>query len=263
MMPNDWIKYATTSRREFLKKASVGLAGGQFLSKERYRSKTQEPDINATQQSISETGFIDDFEDGGFARWTPVNLPERARDISGNNWRVTSNAISGQYSLAIETIGDNDDNAIATKNQVVDLARDFSISFKWLSPDPSNRGPRLNLLSRLGSEFENERSDSIHPANGIAVGYDPDAISWRGSPYKGKADFCGNSFNRESYAADTVHTVRIEKQGGNATLFLDGQNQQVATVDRTGQYRLLLSSSGTWGNSSSIIFDEIRIRYNM
>lgn len=210
----------------------------------------------------SADGLYTGFEDGSFSGWEPIEFPERARDRDGNDWRVTDDAIEGEYSLEVTTAGDNHDNGIATVDRVVDMSQDFELSFRWRTPDPDNRGIEVGLLDKQGTNFEERELDEITPDDGLRFSFGPDAISTSGNPYSGNPiQFCGRAGPETDLSTDTTYQVTIRKEGSTATLRFRGE--EVMTVDgrrTTGQYRLRFHTSGTYGNRSTMVLDEIRIR---
>ncbi|MFB6071154.1 MAG: hypothetical protein ABEJ76_09035 [Halanaeroarchaeum sp.] len=217
--------------------------------------------VTTTVPPKEPTGFSDGFEDGDLEDWSAVELTEGALDRNGNNWSVVSKAITGDYSLHLRSLGDHSDNGLATDEYVVDMTEDFTLSFDWITPDPNNRGPGIRLLNQDGTNFEETSREEILARDAISMDYGADAISRAGSPFKGKANFGGVRFERMSYEPNTVHSVRIEKAGSEADLYFDGQHQQTAPVDSRGTYRLVLVNSGTWGDESTIRFDNVAVRY--
>lgn len=209
----------------------------------------------------SGAAFADGFEDGSFGRWTPLELPDHARSFEeSNDWSVTDEAITGEYALHVSTRGDVNENAIATDEPVVDLSRDFTLGWSWRTPDPSNRGPRLRLLGSGGTDFTGRRSADY--ADSLRLSMDGDAISREGSPWTGTASLGETTVDRPSYAADTDHTVRIRKRGSTATLAVDGERLvETDGVATSGRYRLVLLTSGTWGDASSMTFDDVFVNY--
>lgn len=206
--------------------------------------------------------FQDGFEDGSMERWQVVNLHDKNPSGGGNDWKVSSNGIQGTFGLQIDSNGDSTDNTIATVNRVLDMGRDFVFSYRWRTPDPSNRGPHMRSLQRDGTDFtDTTQFGELWANEGININFGPDAISRAGSPYTGRGGFSGTSIDRESYAAETPHTVRVEKVGNSATLYLDETEVATATVGTAGKYRILFMSSGTYGTPSTMVFDDVTIKY--
>lgn len=213
-------------------------------------------------QDVGTIPIDDGFEDGTLDGWVPVEMPERANDRDGNDWTVTDeDPISGDYSLRLGTAGQWDDNCLATEDFVLDFGRDFTLSFRWRTPDPDNCGPVVTQITQEGTNFESQSSDEVRPENAIWLRYGPDAIDEDGSPFDGEVGFCGSRFSRPSFETSTVHRTEIRKRGTTATLFTDGEEYASATVRDDGTYRLLIGSEGTWGNPSTIYFDDITLSY--
>jgi hypothetical protein len=224
-------------------------------------AKTSEVPSENTTVSGDQDRFFEGFEDGTLEGWTPMELPEGGNDIDGNDWDVVSDAISGEYSLRGRTNGNSDDNVIATEQRVVDMYRDFEFSFKWMTPDPSNRGPALRLLDVEPADYSDADGSDLSPGNGIGFWMDAAAISKEGSPWKGELAFSGDKTSRPSLAANEVHDVRIEKENDRATFYLNGTELISSDVITDGIYYLTLRASGTWGSQSTIYFDDITISY--
>lgn len=207
--------------------------------------------------------WVDTFNDGTFKdKWHEVELPERGAADRDGPWSVTDDGVNGNKSLHVVSHGDLDDNAIATNERVLNLSRDFTLSLDWQTPDPSNRGVFLRLLNTKESNLESEPMAGITPdKSGIGFGFGADAISKEGSPFKGKMGFSGESFSRKSYAANTPHSITVEKQGDTGVLYVDGERLRESTVNATGSYYLMLGTSGTWGSESSMSFDNVTIEY--
>jgi hypothetical protein len=201
--------------------------------------------------------FESDFEDGNFDSWEPIELPERSSDHDGNDWSVVENpAINGDHSLRLKSNGDRDDNTVATKDRVVDMSRDFDLEFTWMTPHVENRGPSMRLLDEDGTQFSDRENGSVYPDRQLTVGTGTGEIT---NGNKG-GQFCGESWDHPSFETDTEYTFRMEKRGDTATLFLDDEQQMEETVRTSGQYRLTLSASGTWGDPATNYFDDIYIR---
>lgn len=232
-----------------------GMAGNRRSF--RYRHKDQWPGLGRLGDLTADASWKEDFEDGTMDGWSPAapKDPDYTGPTKLDNWTVESDVtIAGEHSLWLHSEGDR--NAIVTDNRVIDMSADFELSFSWMSPDPSNRGVTLRLIDSETSDFSTNKYWGV--GNGIGFGMGPDAISENGSPYEGNGGFSGESFSRPSLAADEVHTVRIDKQGKEATLYFDGEEMATSDVRTSGTYRLMLWSSGTWGSPSSIAFDEFR-----
>jgi hypothetical protein len=202
--------------------------------------------------------WVTDFEDGRMDGWWPVELPEAARDRDGNYWKVTSEGhISGTYSLQLYSEGLYDDNCIATDDFVIDMNTDFSISFKWWTPDHNNSGPVVNLLKKEGVNFQKQTREEIYPDNGISLRFGPDAINEEGIPFDNRVRFGDEEYHQPSLDTRKVHQTEIKKNGDTATLLLNGEELATDTITTEGKYRLGIAGEGTYGNPSLIIFDDI------
>ncbi len=203
--------------------------------------------------------FHDDFEDGDFEGWSPLKLPNPKRD--GNDWSLEGeDPISGEYSLRVDTTGNESENAIATDDYVIDMSSDFDLFVKWRTPDPNNRGLNIRLLELSGTNFEGHDGDVLAD-DVINVNPDGDAISKEGSPFSGGGEFCGEDWDFPSTPAGETHSITVEKRDTSATLFLDEEEQLSGTVAPNGTYRLVFLSSGTWGSSSVMIIDDVTTTY--
>jgi hypothetical protein len=217
---------------------------------------TEEP----TASPLSEEDFADGFEDGARDGWSVIRSPTVDEWSGNNDWSVTTDAISGSYSLHVESNGDASANIIATDERVVDLSRDFTFSYAWHTTDPSNRGPHVSLFDADGTAFRDEGIARYRPEDGIGIHYGGDAIDPDGSPYsENPIRFGGTELPGGPLEADTAHVTRVEKRGTEATLLVDGEEYGSTSVTDTGGYRLALSTAGTWGSPSSMTWDAIRI----
>jgi hypothetical protein len=218
-----------------------------------------------SQPSNSEAAFLADFEDGDLAGWSPLELNDNNRSFDGNNWSVTGDAISGDYSMRVLARGDSLENIVATDNRVLEMSRDFTFSFAWRTPDPSNRGIGFGLVKRDGTDLTDIPNEEIWSElfrqNTIGFGMDAGSVSEEGSPFKGNGGFSMESFSRESYAAGTVHTATIVKRGAEATLYWDREEILTSDVLTEGTYRLCFRTSGTWGNETTATIDDVRVVY--
>jgi hypothetical protein len=204
----------------------------------------------STTAEISQSR-IDGFEDGNIDEWQYLNLADKP---GRGSFRVTEDAIAGDYSLLIESDGNESQNMIATTEKVLDGSRDFALSFKFFTPDPDNRGPLLRLFTQNGTDFIGEdptpeRDDSIAIRVNKQIRDDGDLI------------FSGENFDRPNIMTDTIHKFRVEKRDSTATLYFDGEEVAQGNVDLRTEYRIGLSTSGAWGSPSTIKYDDITIEY--
>lgn len=218
-------------------------------------TSTQSPEPSSEP---SQNGFVEGFEDGDYDGWQAIETPEHSNDIDGNDWSVVKEtSISGEYSLRINSHGDNDDNTLATNKYVVDMSEDFDIEFTWQTPDSESRGVHLGLLSEDGTNFEDRERGSVRPDNGIYFSTGTGKI---GNASKG-GGFCGTEWDHRSFQTATPYSVHISKRNDTATLYVEGEEQVTGSVRTNGEYRLTISTSGTWGDRSTMYFDTISVQY--
>jgi hypothetical protein len=205
--------------------------------------------------------FAERFEDGEIGPWAPVPMPERANDRNGNNWYVVdTNPVAGEYTGRLDTAGQWDDNCLVTDEFVMDMTTDFELSFKWRTPDVNNCGPLVTQINKEGVNFEDDEPGSPRLADGIRLRLGPDAVNEQGSPFENKGTFSGTKFEQPSLALETTHTTTITKRGSTATLSIDGEQYATTDVTTQGQARLLIASEGTWGDPTTIFYDDIVLK---
>lgn len=201
-----------------------------------------------------------DFENGELGPWETVDMPERGTERNGNNWTVSEeNVISGNRSAKLDTAGQWDDNCLVTEEFLLDMESDFDISFAWQTYSPNNCGPLVTQITEEGSDFQDAERGAPRLDDGIWLRFGPDAVNEVGSPFNGRAGFCGTEIEQPSFALGKGHTTTIQKRGGKAILTINGTEFAKEAVTTSGNSRLLLASEGTWGQATTIYFDDIYV----
>ncbi|MFB6134172.1 MAG: hypothetical protein ABEJ55_04210 [Halanaeroarchaeum sp.] len=210
-------------------------------------------------QSDSALHFEDGFEDGTLDGWSVVWQNFGAVEPS-NEWSVTAeNPISGEYSLFLDANGDP--NVVATDERVIRFDRDFTLAVRYRVPNEENRGPGVRLLDvdRNGS-----RGNYVEPSAAVNVG------TVRGSEGAyGNGAAVYRLFGHEArlgpnaVSLDEAHETRVVRAGDTITGYHDGQEVIRVSAgdieaDPSTAYRLAFRNSGTWGDPSSIYYDDVR-----
>ncbi|WP_193492579.1 hypothetical protein [Haloferax gibbonsii] len=197
------------------------------------------------------------FEDGDLSEWSKVWLNKSDYCTISNDWKAdTSHPLSGEYSAHLQS--DCDHNALATDNYVLDLSRDFEFSVSYYYEDSENRGPSIRLLETENNGSQNgERvsSDLVH--NLVYVARRPTKSSGHIGGLGVRTEASQRRMNTGS-----KHTLRIQRRENRFRVFHDGDEMLRFTADETEvdlskEYRLMLVSSGAWGDSSEIWFDDV------
>jgi hypothetical protein len=214
----------------------------------------------ADQAASEGGGFVDQFEDGDYDGWSVLWLPENSggpRSIR-NDWSVVEqSALQGEYSLELNSLSDH--NAIATDDYVIDLSGDFEFSFEFYFENGNSRGAKTSVIDidRNGSEG-GERVSTDHLSSFISA-YRKPAEEEAGLTVLGNTE----TVEYSEISTGSQHSVRLLREEDTITGYLNGSEIQSfqaseSETELDQSYRLVLISSGSWGEESRIWWDSIQ-----
>jgi hypothetical protein len=213
--------------------------------------------------------ITESFEDGSYQdRWRVLWLQggslregtQSGESVPRNEWTVEQrHAAHGSHALHLRSRGDG--NTLVTTDDVVDISGDYTLEYSFYTPDPNSRG--LKVLAGEVSRY-GDRDDLVTRA----VPHVHLGSAHRSPNADVHGSFKAPGFNErvpiETYPPNTMNRVRVERRGRtirgylNGDRFINGEiDADSIPLDPDRDYRLMLRSSGGYGDRSNVWIDDI------